>query len=147
MKTLQELQPLILEWANDKNLLNRSIAPKQKLKLLEEVGEIARAILHNNIPEIKDGIGDVFVVLTILAKQTDSIYSCEFNGSYDSFESEYDFLKFISFVCISVIDEFQVLNGLCVRLNLDLTECANIAWNEIKNREGKTIEGVFIKNQ
>ena len=48
MKTLQELQLLILEWANDKDLLKFENAPKQRLKLLEEVGETAAAILKNN---------------------------------------------------------------------------------------------------
>lgn len=27
----------------------------------------------------------------------------------------------------------------------NIEECLNIAWNEIKNRTGKTIDGVFIK--
>ena len=33
MKTLQELQPLILEWAKEKDLLKLENAPKQILKL------------------------------------------------------------------------------------------------------------------
>ena len=30
--------------------------------------------------------------------------------------------------------------------NCKETKCANIAWDEIKDRKGNTIDGVFIKN-
>ena len=38
----------------------------------------------------------------------------------------------------------QISSG--VELNLDLTECANLAWNEIKDRKGNTVNGTFIKD-
>ena len=41
---------------------------------------------------------------------------------------------------------YKFLKLLCNRLNLDLVDCCNLAWNEIKNRKGKTIDGTFIKN-
>ena len=87
MKTLQELQVLILQWAKEKDLLKLENAPKQRLKLLEEVGETAGAILKNNIDEIKDGIGDIFVILVILAEQTE-----DFQLTDDSYEN-YDMLR------------------------------------------------------
>ena len=45
MKSLQELQPLIIEWAKDKNIHLEECAPKQRLKLIEKCGELASAIL------------------------------------------------------------------------------------------------------
>ena len=39
----------------------------QYVKLQEEAGEVARAIIKNDLHEIKDGIGDMVVVLTNLA--------------------------------------------------------------------------------
>jgi NTP pyrophosphatase (non-canonical NTP hydrolase) len=41
------------------------------LKLVEEVGEICRAVLKNDRHEIIDGIGDCVVVLTNLAELID----------------------------------------------------------------------------
>ena len=38
------------------------------LKLVEEVGEICRAVLKDDIDEVIDGIGDAVVVLTNLAE-------------------------------------------------------------------------------
>lgn len=88
----------IREWAIDRKL-DVADPAKQMLKLMEEVGELANAMSKLHYPNIKDSIGDIYVVLTILAMQ----YS------------------------------------------LDIEYCIDTAWEEIKNRKGKTINGVFIK--
>jgi hypothetical protein len=148
MKTLLELKPLILSWADEKGLLNYSIAPKQRLKLLEEIGETAKAILRNDISEIKDGIGDVFVVLVILNKQTGGGLQFDFSKVISSEETDlYELLKMIAFVSHSLFCELSLLNDVSNLLGLDLTECANLAWNEIKDRTGKTENGTFIRDK
>ena len=90
----------VVGWAADKDILKKENAPKQMLKVLEEVGETAGALLKSKDEEIKDGIGDSFVTLIILAKQ----------------------------------------------LGLTPSQCLESAWNEIKDRTGKTVNGVFVKN-
>ena len=146
MKTLQELQPLILEWAKEKDLLKLENAPKQRLKLLEEVGETAGAILKNNTDEIEDGIGDIFVVLVILAEQLSE--EILFDMTRASKDDHQDFVFLFDDILNSNRLYFSLanLNDICVKLDLDLTECANLAWNEIKDRKGNTINGTFIKN-
>lgn len=99
--TFDNLSENVLAWANDKDILKEENAPKQMLKVLEEVGETAGALLKGNESEIKDGIGDSFVTLIILSKQ----------------------------------------------LGLTPTECLEAAWNEIKDRTGKTVDGVFVKSE
>lgn len=91
----------VVDWADDKNILKKENAPKQMLKVIEELGETAGAIAKSKESEIKDGIGDTFVTLIILAKQ----------------------------------------------LGLDPADCLNTAWNEIKDRTGKTVNGVFVKEE
>lgn len=59
----------VLEWADDKSILKPENATKQMLKVMEEVGETAGALAKNDQHELKDGIGDSFVTLIILAKQ------------------------------------------------------------------------------
>lgn len=88
----------IEQWAKDRGLAC-SNSTKQICKLLEEAGEVARAVNKNNPADLEDGIGDCFVVLTILAMQ----------------------------------------NGLTIQ------DCVKSAWLEIKDRKGKTIDGMFIK--
>lgn len=60
----------ITQWADDKNILSPDNAPKQSMKVMEELGETMGAILKNkNINDITDGIGDILVTVIILSKQ------------------------------------------------------------------------------
>ena len=146
MKTLLELQPLIIEWAKERNIHLLECAPKQRLKLLEEVGETAKAILKNDVKEIKDGLGDIFVVLVILAEQLDADIIFDLDDFSDD-SKEYVCKLFFEILDVENIEEsLSYLNDICKKLDYNLEECANIAWNEIKDRKGKTINGTFIKN-
>ena len=146
MKTLQELQKKIMQWAKEKDLLKLENAPKQRLKLLEEVGETAGAILKNNTDEIKDGIGDIFVVLVNLAEQLSEEILFETYGVAKDNDEDFVFLFDNILNSNRLYFSLAYLNDICTKLNLDLTECANLAWNEIKDRKGNTIDGTFIKN-
>ena len=59
---------LIREWAEEKGIYEHGDSKTQYVKLMEEAGEVGRAILKDDLPEIKDGIGDMVVVLTNLAE-------------------------------------------------------------------------------
>ena len=59
---------LIREWAEEKGIYEHGDAKTQFVKLMEEAGEVGRAILKDDTEEIKDGIGDMVVVLTNLAE-------------------------------------------------------------------------------
>ena len=96
----QDLINNVIGWADDKNILKPENSTKQMLKVMEEVGETAGALAKDDRVELKDGIGDSFVTLIILAKQ------CGFTPD----------------------------------------ECLEAAWNEIKGRTGKTVNGVLVKN-
>ena len=58
----------IREWADERGLYDKGDPKTQYIKLMEETGEIGRAILKNDTDEIIDGIGDAVVVLTNLAE-------------------------------------------------------------------------------
>ena len=58
----------IRDWAEDKGIYESGDPKTQYIKLMEEAGETGRAILKEDLPEIKDGIGDMVVVLTNLAE-------------------------------------------------------------------------------
>ena len=57
----------IREWAQDRGLYDKGNAHTQYVKLQEEAGELAKALLKNDKPEIIDAIGDMVVVLTNLS--------------------------------------------------------------------------------
>ena len=64
-------------WAEDRGLYHKGDPKTQTLKLMEEAGEICRAVLKKDEEQIIDGIGDCVVVLTNLAHLCDtSIEKC-----------------------------------------------------------------------
>ena len=101
VKPLGELVALIQNWAWDRNLINGSTPNAQMLKLMEEVGELVGGVCKDKADVIKDSIGDVFVVLTIVAAQ----------------------------------------------MGWSMEECVEAAYNEIKDRNGKMVDGVFVKGE
>tara|TARA_B100000780_G_scaffold23866_1_gene15191 strand:- start:1567 stop:2457 length:891 start_codon:yes stop_codon:yes gene_type:complete len=54
-------------WAKQRGIFDKGDVKTQYVKLMEEAGEVAKALLNNDKAEIKDGIGDMVVVLTNLA--------------------------------------------------------------------------------
>ena len=64
----QDQFELIREWAEEKGIYKTGDVRTQYIKLMEEAGELAQAILKNDEPEFIDAIGDMVVVLTNLAK-------------------------------------------------------------------------------
>ena len=59
--------PLIRDWAKDRGIYDKGNSHTQYVKLMEEAGELAEALLKKDRYEIKDAIGDMVVVLTNLA--------------------------------------------------------------------------------
>jgi NTP pyrophosphatase (non-canonical NTP hydrolase) len=91
----------IRAWAKAKGIYNSGDARTQYVKLMEEAGELAQAILKNDEPEVIDAIGDMVVVLTNLAK----------------------------------------LRGH------NIEDCITSAYNVIKSRTGKMVDGTFVKSE
>lgn len=98
---LDILTTAIQLWAWERNLITGSNPASQAVKLMEEAVELAGGIYKNKADVIKDSIGDVFVVLVIIAAQ----------------------------------------------MGWSMEECVEAAYNEIKNRKGKMVEGVFVKEE
>jgi len=74
---------LIRNWAENKGIFDNSTPKNQVMKLVEEMGELSKAIQEQNKAEIEDAIGDCMVVLIILASMNglyaenclDTVYS------------------------------------------------------------------------
>ena len=58
---------LIRDWAKQRGLYDKGNAHTQYVKLQEEAGELAKALLKDDQDEVIDAIGDMVVVLTNLA--------------------------------------------------------------------------------
>lgn len=88
----------ILTWAYDRGILQNSTPQIQMLKLVSEFGELADNLAKGK--DVKDDIGDCFVVLSIIAHMSGT----------------------------------------------NMTECSNVAWDDIKDRKGfLNSDGIFVK--
>ena len=68
--TFDKLIDNITQWADDKGILVSENVPQQTMKVMEELGETAGAILKQKKTEdVIDGIGDILVTVIILSKQ------------------------------------------------------------------------------
>lgn len=83
MKTLEQLQELILHWAKDKEILSPENHTKQIMKVYEKLGELSGAILKGNRIQEEDAFGDVLVTLIILAGQRSIDLRSELENVYN----------------------------------------------------------------
>jgi len=67
MKMTNEFEP-IRDWAKAKGIFEKGDVKTQYVKLQEEAGELAKAIIKNDKEEFIDALGDCVVVLVNLAK-------------------------------------------------------------------------------
>ena len=143
MKTLQELQPLIINWAKEKGINN---VENQRLKLIEECGELAKEIITDNKENQKNKIGDVFVVLIVLADLMEARIEIDLSKMLsDCYLECHEIFEYIIYPA-EMHYWVGCLDDLANKLGLNLTECANLAWEKIKDRKGTTKNGSFIKN-
>jgi NTP pyrophosphatase (non-canonical NTP hydrolase) len=64
---MRDIFPLIRQWADERGIYDKGDEKTQYVKLMEEAGELAQAILKQNREEAVDAVGDMVVVLTNLA--------------------------------------------------------------------------------
>jgi NTP pyrophosphatase (non-canonical NTP hydrolase) len=77
----------IRSWANERGLIEKGDVKTQYIKLQEEAGELAQAILKSKEDEFIDAIGDCVVVLTNLAAiKGIKIEDC-INSAYEEIKS------------------------------------------------------------
>lgn len=155
---------LFRQWAEERNFKDGATIEGQQLKLVEEVGEIAAAIARNNIDGIKDGIGDAAVVLTVICflrgcAIEDVLAAC-YPQKIDIAAALLEEATLIDDVSdakilLQVIRSSEVVHYSCAamlglvaiaeRYELNFVDCLAAAWDAIKDRKGRMIGGVFVK--
>lgn len=59
----RELEIHVIRWAEARGIIPNATPQAQLNKMLEEVAELFKAESQQNIPEVKDAVGDVLVCL------------------------------------------------------------------------------------
>ncbi|WP_288063133.1 MazG-like family protein [Rodentibacter caecimuris] len=165
MTDLQQLIKNIELWAEDRNLIEGSTPQKQFIKLMEEFGELCSGVSKNKVDVVKDSIGDCFVVLTILNAQyrvestkpnSHQSHLLEPTGHFGAHTLDEAILR--AAAKIGQMANPSTRNGdwdvnalvnylflIAKMADLDFKECIQHAYDQIKNRKGKMIDGVFVK--
>jgi hypothetical protein len=145
----------VLQWAYDRNLIDGSTPKRQFVKLMEEATELVDGMTSENLDLIKDSIGDVAVVLRIINGQTGTFWDYPGDDYVSPAMSNVaeglklvgqaiDHTGGISFydataMFLAVLQEIARANGLTME------QCCEQAWSDIKDRTGKMVNGVFVK--
>ena len=158
---LQEFTGLIEQWAEDRNL-HTADPIKQYDKLIEEFGELMKGINKQDMPMIKDSIGDMYVVMTIMSMQTDnSMVKLLEDGGIETIRPKHSTFGYmfvlsdlgdllndrISFIMPQIYDLKNQLVRTCGEYNISFMDCVGLAYNEIKGRTGIMKNGTFIKRE
>ena len=115
------LRGKVLDWAKDKDLLHEENAEKQFLKFVEEVFEFRDEWL---------------------------LFAHEYNKcSYGEADNDPEVIELRHNMKLEMGDIFVTLLILCDQLYLDPVDCLGRAYEKIKDRKGKTINGQFIKSE
>ena len=153
----KELIEKVEQWSKDRNL-HTADPNKQRLKLWEEFGELNASMARNDREGAIDAIGDMLVVMIIYKQQL----GCGSNELFHSGKDDIDFLgrleniDLIDFIGRGIYDSRSYIEGLgmvvdnltvlAYRLSTNLEECLAAAYDVIKDRKGKMINGVFVKD-
>lgn len=162
MNTLDKVK----QWFIDRDLENGGRLDKQSLKLSEEFGELCAGYLKKNEKLTKDSIGDCAVVIVGLALLTkadvDKIFDEVFGNKYDEYhviECLVLLNRTISNIQLSneftnedlyIVDltrSIYWLKSISKSLGYNFDECFELAYQEIKDRKGRWIDGTFVKEE
>lgn len=159
-----ELANLTRKWFVDRHIEEGDV-DKQTIKLFEEAGELSGAYLRGHSKEIKDGIGDVAVVVVGLSmllnldtyevffgdnnipheiSVEEGISAMLLNGTEAFFNKRLQNKFSVSFNLSRILNH---LVAICDLLNYKFEECFEMAYNEIKDRKGRWVKGVWIKEK
>ena len=152
----------VKQWFIDRDLENGGRLDKQSLKLSEEFGELCAGYLKKNEQLTKDSIGDCAVVIVGLAL----LIKVDVKEIFKMLEIDKNVMTCFSFLSKN-ISEFQFYQDFCAKdipkLHLERTigwlkslstalgynfdECFELAYQEIKDRKGRWIDGSFVKEE
>lgn len=153
---MEELIKKVQEWSIERGL-NTADPNKQRLKLWEEFGELNASIARDDREGAIDAIGDILVVLIIYKQQLGFKSKKIFYPKKNRIDSlarldDTELIDYIghgivySHIFIECLEEVtENLTVLAYRLNTNLKECLAAAYDVIKYRKGKMINGVFVK--
>jgi hypothetical protein len=145
----------VAQWARDRNFPEGATVEQQDVKLFEEFGELCGGIARipaaepgsekhaKLLDQIKDGIGDVMVVMIVQTTiiNDPSVWNVQIVSTRR--RSTRDLA--VALAHHQYERARDILNIWANQYGLTLDQCLAAAWEEIKDRKGKMVDGVFVK--
>ena len=156
LRDMEELIKKVEQWSTERGL-NTADPNKQRLKLWEEFGELNASIARDDREGAIDAIGDMLVVMIIYKQQlgygsNDVFYPRKDNLDFLGRLEDIDLIDYVGYGITQTRSYIQSieqvvdnLTMLAYRLSTNLEECLAAAYDEIKDRRGKMVNGVFVK--
>lgn len=114
---MKELINQVIQWGHDRNIIQGSTAIKQLDKTSEEFNELQRAL------------GALQMAKRVA--EEDNVHHYEADAQDEVLDAYGDIL--VTLILAAACD------------NINLTECLRVAYDTIKDRKGKMINGKFVK--
>ena len=155
---MQELIGKIEQWAEDRNIINGTKPIDQAMKLFSEFGELADNVGKGR--DCRDDIGDIFVVLTIMSKQTNTLFDPSTISKHKELMSIKEHVGILNMSLGAFVagchsdtviygwlkDAICELKSIASIVGTTLEQCVEEAYNDIKDRKGVVFNGLFIKD-
>jgi len=128
-------------WGSVLGIYDQSTEAHQKAKALEEIGEYLTA---SSMLDRMDAVGDIAVCI-VNAARFQNLFEYEFK--LDSFAHSRLGIGMCAKCVIngSYRAAMRALYALCEYNGWKLEDCFYIAWNEIKDRKGIMVDGLYVK--
>lgn len=117
---------------------------KQEDKVFEEYNELLEAKKSGDIEEIQKELADVIITMIVLTKLQDNNLPAWVNvldeigeGFYNDFDFQDSVFEYLIFSLDRTVTEY----------NLNVWECLEYKYNIVSKREGKVINGTFVKKE
>lgn len=142
----------VIQWGTDRGILpSGSTVGAQLGKTLEEIGELWQAIDAQDGKGILDAVGDIDVTLVLAEQLCEVNKGLEVDSSARTFACTFgSMLMHVNYAfgkrdAIGVNGARKSLSLWAVHNEVDMPEARAHAWNEIKDRKGRIVDGVFVK--
>ena len=152
--TLKQFKENVIQWSTERDIIKYGSIDGQQQKGREECGE-AIAEIHNiidngrtpkNLLELKKEVGDIAVIMINVDHMQESRSDFYFIDKYERLakvdtSSAIRFISQIHTIIKLGIEDYSCIWGYldvaCLYLDINLSECAYLAFKKIEHRKGK----------
>jgi hypothetical protein len=146
--TLEQFKEDVIQWSTDRLIIQNGSITGQLQKVREECAEVTAEIVkfednRGNLDLLKKEVGDIAVLLVNIdcmqGSWSDYDFYCEPDKPIDYFMAKKmlaNIFKETAYTMDNYTHSWTLLLCVCGYLNLDISECAYLAFKKIEHRKG-----------